>query len=149
MRIWIILAVALGVQISAYAAEDNVGSFRAVDTDLLDAKVPHGFGKVFVEAGRRNNIDPLILAAISAHESGAWKSRAARFKNNWMGLMARKGSKRFATPEASIFYAAELLNRKPFKGHSTLASIAPIYCAKNPKNWKNSVLQWRSRLTPR
>jgi hypothetical protein len=149
MRTWAILAVALGVQISGYATEDNVRTFRAVNPDLLDAKVPHGFGKVFVEAGRRNNIDPLLLAAISAHESGAWKSRAARVKNNWMGLMARKGPKRFETPEASIFYAAELLNRKPFKGHSTVTSIAPIYCATNPKNWKNSVLQWRSRLTPR
>src|SRR5438132_14323262 len=148
MRTWTMLALSLGLQISGYAVEDNVRTFRAVDPDLLDAKVPHGFGKIFVEAGRQNNIDPLILAAISAHESGAWKSRVARLKNNWMGLMARKGPKRFATPEASIFYAAEPLNRKPFKGRSSLASIAPIYCATNPKNWKNSVLEWRCRLAP-
>jgi hypothetical protein len=148
MRTWTILAVALALQISGYATEENVRPFRAVDPNLLDAKVPHGFGKVFVEAGRRNNIDPLILAAISAHESGGWKSRAARLKNNWMGLMARNKTKRFATPEASIFCAAELLNRKPFTCHSSLASVARIYCATNPANWKNSVLQWRSRLTP-
>ena len=148
MRTWTILAFALGLQISSRATEENVRNFRAVDPVQLDAKVPRGFGKVFVEAGRRNNIDPLILAAISAHESGAWKSRAARLKNNWMGLMARKGTKRFPTPEASIFYAAELLNRRPFKGHSTLASIASIYCATNPTNWKKSVHLWRLRLMP-
>jgi Mannosyl-glycoprotein endo-beta-N-acetylglucosaminidase len=148
MRTWAILAFYLGIQISSRATEDNVRTFRAIDPDRLDAKVPRGFGRVFVEAGRRNNIDPLILAAISGHESGAWRSRAARLKHNWMGLMARGGPKRFATPEASIFYAAELLNRKPFKGHSTLASIAPIYCAKNPANWKKSVHAWSLRLMP-
>jgi hypothetical protein len=148
MRTWAILAFALGLQVSGRASEENVRTFTAIDPNQLDAKVPHGFGRVFVEAGRKNNIDPLILAAISAHESGGWKSHAARLKNNWMGLMARSGPKRFATPEASIFYAAELLNRKPFKGHSTLASIAPIYCATNPSNWKRSVHQWSLRLRP-
>jgi Mannosyl-glycoprotein endo-beta-N-acetylglucosaminidase len=148
MKAWVILAFALGLQISGRATEDNVRTFRAIDPDALDAKVPHGFGKVFVEAGRQNNIDPLILAAISAHESGGWKSRAARLKNNWMGLMTRAGTKRFSTPEASIFYAAQLLNRKPFKGHSTLSSIAPIYCATNPSDWKQSVRLWTVRLSP-
>ena len=146
MRIWAILAFTLGLQLSSRATEDNVRAFRAIDPDQLEAKVPQGFGRVFVEAGRQNHIDPLILAAISAHESGAWKSRAARRKNNWMGLMVRSGLKRFATPEASIRYAAELLNRRPFKGHSTLASIAPIYCATNPRTWKNSVHLWSLRL---
>ena len=148
MKTLAILAFALGLQISGHATEENVRTFRAIDPDRLDAKVPHGFGRVFVEAGRQNNIDPLILAAISAHESGAWKSPAARLKNNWMGLMARSGPKRFATPQASIFYAAELLNRRPFKGHFTLASIAPIYCATNPTNWKRSVHRWSLRLMP-
>jgi hypothetical protein len=148
MRTWAILALALGWQISGRATEENVRMFRPIDPNRLEAKVPHGFGKVFVEAGRQNNIDPLILAAISAHESGGWKSRAARRRNNWMGLMARGGPKRFATPEASIRYAAELLNRRPFKGHYSLASIAPLYCATNPANWKRSVHLWSLRLMP-
>ncbi len=37
---------------------------------------------------------------------------------------------------------------KPFKGHSSLASIAPIYCATNPKNSKQSVHLWSLRLMP-
>jgi hypothetical protein len=48
VRTWTILALSLGLQISGYAAEDNLRTFRAVDPDLLDAKVPHGFGKIFV-----------------------------------------------------------------------------------------------------
>jgi Mannosyl-glycoprotein endo-beta-N-acetylglucosaminidase len=149
MRLWAILALAFGLQISSRASEENMRTFRAIDPKQLDTKVPRGFGRIFVEAGRQNNIDPLILAAISAHESGAWKSRAARLKNNWMGLMAGSRPRRFATPAASIFYAAELLNRRPFKGHSTLASIAPIYCATDPTNWKRSVHQWSLRLMPK
>ena len=129
MKALVILALALGLQISGRATEDNVRTFRAIDPDALDAKVPHGFGKVFVEAGRQNNIDPLILAAISAHESGGWKSRAARIKNNWMGLLTSSGAKRFPTPEASIFCAAQLLNRKPLRTtplfRASLPSTAP------------------------
>jgi hypothetical protein len=109
MKIWAVLALALGLRVSSRASEENVRTFRAIDPNQLDAKVPAGYGKVFVEAGRQNNIDPLILAAISAHE---------------------------------------LLNRRPFKGHCTLASIAPIYCASDPANWKKSVHQWSLRLMP-
>ena len=98
------------------AGEESVRGFRAVDPVGLERKVPRGYGQVFVEAGRENNIDPVFLAAISAHESGQWKSRMARRKNNWMGLVSRRGPKSFGTPQESIFYAAELLNRKPFQG---------------------------------
>jgi soluble lytic murein transglycosylase-like protein len=149
MRIWTIYAVLIGIAAPMYASEDNVRSFQSIDPVQLEKKVPHGFGKVFVEAGRQNNIDPLFLAAISAHESGAWKSKAARVRNNWMGLMTRHGSKRFATPEASIYYAAALLNRKPFTGHNSPGSIASLYCASNPKSWKVQVLRWRRQLTAR
>jgi mannosyl-glycoprotein endo-beta-N-acetylglucosaminidase len=148
MRFWIIYALLIGINAPLHANEQNVRTFQPVDPIQLEKKVPRGFGKVFVEAGRQNNIDPLFLAAISAHESGAWKSRAARIKNNWMGLMTGRGSKRFATPEDSIFYAAALLNRKPFKGYNSPGSIASIYCATNPMSWKKCVLQWRHQLTP-
>jgi hypothetical protein len=147
MRIWVICAMLIGICVPLHAGEENVRTFQPVDPVQLEKKVPQGFGKVFVEAGRQNNIDPLFLAAISAHESGAWKSKTARIKKNWMGLMTRRGSKRFVTPEASIFYAAALLNRKPFKGHNSPGSIASIYCATNPASWKKCVLQWRRQLT--
>jgi Mannosyl-glycoprotein endo-beta-N-acetylglucosaminidase len=94
--------------------------------------------------GRENNIDPILPAAISAHESGGWKSRIARQKNNWLGLMTRSGAKSFGTPEESIFCAADLLNRKPFKGRDSLSQIAPIYCTKNPGHWKAPFFIMRS-----
>jgi hypothetical protein len=63
-----------------------------------------------------------------------------------MGLMTRRGAKNFASPQESIFYAAELLDRWPFKGRNTLSQIAPIYCAASPARWKASVLQWEHEL---
>jgi hypothetical protein len=147
MKNWVISYIlALGLQLSLYAGQENIRAFRKVDPMQLEKKVPTGYGHVFVQAGRQYNIDPVVLAAISAHESGRWTSRVARKKNNWMGLMTRRGAKSFGTPEESIFYAAELLNRKPFKGRNTLSQIAQIYCAKSPGRWKTSVLQWEDEL---
>jgi hypothetical protein len=99
-----------------------------------------------VEAGQRYNIDPILLAAISAHESGAWRSTAARCKNNWMGLRTSRGAKRFSRSEESIYYAAQLLNRRPFKGRNTLSQIAALYCAANSGYWRTCVLEWERRL---
>ena len=142
MRKWVISCIlALGAQLFVCTGEESIREFRAVGPEQLEEKVPVGYGHVFVEAGRQNNIDPVLLAAISAHESGRWKSKTARQKNNWMGLMTRSGAKSFRTPEESIYYAADLLNRKPFKGQNTLSQIAPIYCNKSPGHWKASVLQ--------
>ena len=147
MNIWFVtLCLALGLQLSLHAAEENFRTFRTVDPIQLEKKVPTGYGRVFVQAGRQYNIDPVFLAAVSAHESGRWKSRAARKRNNWMGLMTRRGAKNFGTPEDSIFYAAQLLNRWPFKGRNTLSQIASIYCAESPGRWKTAVLQWEREL---
>jgi hypothetical protein len=60
--------------------------------------------------------------------------------------MTSKGAKSFGTPKESIFYAAKLLNRKPFKDRTTLSQIAPIYCANRPEYWKASVLMWEREL---
>ena len=147
MKKWVVsYIIALAAQLSVCPAEEAIHEFRAVNPILLEKKVPAGYGQVFVQAGRQNNIDPVMLAAISAHESGGWKSRIARKKNNCMGLMTRRGPKSFATPKESIFYAAKLLNQKPFKDRDTLSQIAPIYCANRPGYWKASVLQWEHEL---
>jgi hypothetical protein len=66
-----------------------------------------------------------------------------------MGLMTGRGAKRFGTPKESIFYAAKLLNRKPFKDRNTLTQIAPIYYANQPGYWKASVLKWEHELRQR
>ena len=150
MRNWIISTVLLlGLQLPVRAAEENFRVFRRVDPADLEKKVPSGYGRIFVEAGQQYNIDPILLAAISAHESGAWKSAAARYKNNWMGLRTSRGAKRFSRSEESIYYAAQLLNHRPFKGRNTLSQIAAVYCATNPGYWRTCVLEWERRLAAR
>jgi hypothetical protein len=147
MNTWVISCIlSLGILVSLCTGEESIRKFRTVDPIQLEKTVPVGYGQVFVQAGRENNIDPVLLAAISAHESGRWKSRIARQKNNWMGLMTRSGAKGFGKPEESIFYAAELLNHKPFKSRDTLSQIAPIYCKKNPGYWKASVLHLEDEI---
>ena len=147
MKIWAASYIlAFAVQLSLCPGQEAIRGFRSIDPILLEKKVPIGYGRVFLQAGRQNDIDPVVLAAISAHESGGWKSRIARRKNNWMGLMTRRGPRSFGTPEESIFYAAKLLNRKPFKDRNTLSQIAPIYCADRPDYWKASVLRWEHEL---
>jgi hypothetical protein len=147
MKSWAIAtALFLGFPFSLRAMDENIRMFRSVNPADLERKVPKGYGRIFVEAGRQYNLDPVFLAAISAHESGAWRSQAAQYKNNWMGLMTGHGTKRFAKSEESIYYAAQLLNRKPFKGRNTLSQIAAVYCATNPAHWKSCVLEWERRI---
>jgi len=70
MKKWILCnIVVLGLPVSIHAAEESFRVFRPVDPTCLEKKVPAGYGKVFVEAARQNNIDPILLVAISAHES--------------------------------------------------------------------------------
>jgi hypothetical protein len=147
MQKWVISTVLLlGLQLPTRAVEESIRVFRPVDPMSLEKRVPRGYGRFFVEAGRQYNLDPILLAAISAHESGAWISLAARKKNNWMGLMTGGVTRCFAKSEESIYYAAQLLNRRPFKGRNTLSQIAVVYCASNPGNWKTCVLDWERRL---
>ena len=65
MKKWVVsYIIALAVPLSVCPAEEAIHEFRAVDPILLEKKVPAGYGQVFVQAGRQNNIDPIVLAAI-------------------------------------------------------------------------------------
>ena len=89
MKSWLICSLlVLGLPATMHASDESFRVFRPVDAAKLERKVPAGYGKVFIEAARANNIDPVLLAAISAHESGAWKSAAARHKNKKPGAIA-------------------------------------------------------------
>jgi beta-N-acetylglucosaminidase len=93
MKKWVVsYIIALAVQLSVCPTEEAIHEFRAVDPILLEKKVPAGYGQVFVQAGRQNNIDPIVLAAISAHESGGWKSRIVKKKEQLDGINNPKGT---------------------------------------------------------
>ena len=65
MKNWVISYIlALGLQLSVYAGDENIRAFRTVDPLQLEKKVPPGYGHVFLQAGRQYNIDPVVLAAV-------------------------------------------------------------------------------------
>jgi hypothetical protein len=63
--------------------DDNYRVFRDVDVNRLRDALPDqakNLAQAFVDAGRRHNVDPLLLVSISKHETANWTSSA--FRNN-------------------------------------------------------------------
>ncbi|MEC1522163.1 glucosaminidase domain-containing protein [Neobacillus niacini] len=113
-------------------------------------------GHFFQEAGKKYNIDPALLAAISIHETGNGTSNAARFKFNVAGMMGKNGLKTYSSIEESIFDMARNLRQNYLdKGKLTIAQIgakyAPIGAANDPtqlnNHWVTGVQRYFDTLT--
>ncbi|MEH7273621.1 glucosaminidase domain-containing protein [Neobacillus vireti] len=113
-------------------------------------------GHLFEEAGRKYDIDPALLAAISIHETGNGTSNAARFKYNVTGMMGKNGLKTYSSIEESIFDMARNLRQNYLdKGKLTIAQIgakyAPIGAANDPtqlnNHWVTGVQHYFKTLT--
>lgn len=100
-----------------------------------------GCGKYFIEAQEKYGINVEFLIAIAIIESGNGSSSAARRKNNFFGLMGKRGLMSFETPAACIDYAARNITKPNGyyygKGRYTIASIAKRYAAN--KKWPNII----------
>lgn len=113
-------------------------------------------GHLFAEAGKKYNIDPALLAAISIHETGNGTSNAARFKFNVAGMMGKNGLKSYSSIEESIFDMARNLRQNYLdKGKITIVQIgakyAPIGAANDPTqlnhHWVTGVQRYFDTLT--
>lgn len=113
-------------------------------------------GHLFAEAGKKYDIDPALLAAISIHETGNGTSNAARFKFNVAGMMGKNGLKSYSSIEESIFDMARNLKQNYIdKGKLTIAQIgakyAPIGAANDPtklnNHWVTGVQRYFDTLT--
>jgi hypothetical protein len=101
-----------------------------------------GLGEQFIEAGRKYNINPCLLASIAVHESGNGQSRAANVKNNIAGMMGQSGLKQYANVQESIFDMARNLRKNYLdEGIDTIAKIgakyAPVGAANDPTGLNN------------
>lgn len=110
----------------------SIRPFRETDQKKLEAALPQNakhLAKSFIDEGRKNNIDPVALAAISKHETGNFTSSAFKNKNNAMGISDSKGPTHQASHEASIARMAKVLNSPtgPYKGKDTIGQIANTY----------------------
>jgi flagellum-specific peptidoglycan hydrolase FlgJ len=113
-------------------------------------------GHFFAEAGKKYDIDPALLAAISIHETGNGTSNAARFKFNVAGMMGKNGLKTYSSVQESIFDMARNLRQNYLdQGKLTIAQIgakyAPVGAANDPtqlnNHWVTGVQRYFDTLT--
>jgi hypothetical protein len=118
----------------------SIKGFREVDEAKLRAQLPpqaQHLAKAFIDSGRRHNVDPVTLAAISKHETGNFTSSAFRNKNNAMGISNDRGPTQQPSHEASIERMARLLGSTtggPYKNASTIGEVANIYAPIGARN---------------
>jgi beta-N-acetylglucosaminidase len=101
-----------------------------------------GMGDVFISCQEKYGINAVFLAAIAIHESGNGSSKAAKSKNNFFGMMGKKGQLSFKTPQECIECAAKNLTKKEGyyfgRGRYTIGKIARKYAS--DKKWASRVI---------
>jgi hypothetical protein len=121
---------------------------------VLEGKLS-GMGETIVRAGQKNNIDPVLLAAVAIHETGNGTSKAAIEKNNVAGMMGKNGLKSYTSVKESIMDMARNLSKNYLgEGLTTISQIgakyAPIGAANDPTNlnnhWVNGVTRFVNQL---
>ncbi|MFJ5716438.1 glucosaminidase domain-containing protein [Neobacillus sp. NPDC093127] len=133
--------------------------YENVDSAALDSKLKGALkntGNIFIEAGKKYQISPALLAAISIHETGNGSSNAANYKHNVAGMMGKNGLKTYASVKESIFDMARNLKKNYLDdGKMTIAQIgakyAPIGAANDPNqlnnDWVSGVQHYFEKLT--
>ena len=91
-------------------------------------------------------MDPALVKAVIAHETGNMSSKSAKNKNNFGGSMGKGGLNSYDTPEEGIEAVAKLLSTPRYKGKSIAqigAIYAPVGANNDPtnlnSNWVNTV----------
>lgn len=131
---------------AAYGFSQNydVRTKSDITAAQLDARLENrlkGTGCYFIAAQEEYGINAEFLAAIAIHESGNGSSAAARRKNNFFGLMGKKGQLSFDSPEECIDYAAKTLTKPNGyyfgRGRYTIKRIGQRYAS--DKKWSSRV----------
>lgn len=111
----------------------------------LDARFENGLkgcGQHFIDAQEKYGVNAEFLAAIAIHESANGKSAAARRKNNFFGLMGKKGQLSFDTPQECIECVAKNLTKPNgyyfARGRYTIGSIGRRYAS--DKKWASRIV---------
>jgi hypothetical protein len=120
--------------------------------NLPDALKP--FAKDFETAGAKYGVPPVILAAISMHETGNGTSSAFRNKNNAMGISNASGPVEVGSVAESIDKMARLLGKGinegtgPYANVKSIADIANIYAPPGAGNDPRNLNQfWTQGVT--
>lgn len=77
----------------------------------------------------------MIVVSISAHETGYWKSKLFKNKNNFGGITSKGGFKKYDTFEEGLEGLVNLLQKYYFgQGRNTIEKIGAKYCPVGAKN---------------
>ena len=116
-----------------------------ITAEQLNAKLKNrleGCGQHFIDAQEEYGVNAEFLAAIAIHESGNGSSAAARRKNNFFGMMGKRGQLSFETPREGIMAAAKNLTKPNgyyfARGRYTISSIGKKWAA--DKKWSSKVV---------
>lgn len=116
-----------------------------ITAEQLNAKLKNrleGCGQYFIDAQEEYGVNAEFLAAIAIHESGNGSSTAARRKNNFFGMMGKRGQLSFETPRECIMTAAKNLTKPNgyyfARGRYTISSIGKKWAA--DKKWSSKVV---------
>ena len=120
-------------------------TFDAYVVSGLDAKTINqklkntyldGMGDVMYDIEQNYGINFRFIYAIGCHES-LYGTKPCN-NHNYFGITSKKGYRYFSSKEQSLYYMANLLNHKIYKGKD-ITAIAKIYCPPDWKHWSNSI----------
>lgn len=104
-----------------------------------------GTGETFARLCLEKGMDPYLLAAISAHETGNGTSSAARNKYNFGGLMCSSGLCRYSSvDEGLVSYVNVVYNNYYSKGLTTAEAMNKKYAASS--SWSAKVNSWYNTI---
>lgn len=96
-----------------------------------------GHEEYIVTAAQEHSIDPDLLAAVAALESGWGRSALAVNRNNLFGWMGDNGRyMEFTSFAACADYVAGVVGRRP---HGTPEEIAEWYQPEDPEAWAQKI----------
>ena len=128
-----------------FSQKFDVRTKSNITAKQLDVKLKNklkGCGQYFIEAQNKYGINAEFLAAIAIHESGNGKSLLARRKNNFFGLMGKRGALSFSSPKECIECVAKNLTKKNGnyygKGRYTISSIGRKYAS--DRKWSTRIV---------
>lgn len=114
----------------------------------------NGKGGVFIAKAREKGVNPVVLMAISLHESARGASVLAKEKHNIGGIMVKRGKKyvpkHFSNVNVCIADMSDILKtHNQASGIQTVKDLAYAgkYCAKSEaKEWINAVMYYVNQL---
>ena len=144
--------------------DSEIFGIFGVSEAYMESRLPGPLKKhagSFVRHGERYEINPLLLSAISRHETGNGTSSAYSDRNNAMGVSNSRGPRTMSSVDESIRYMAQRLTDPDgyYKNCHTIAELGEVYAPSKRgrvrndptglnKHWPSKVRQYFDEMCP-